>query len=135
MNDSHDFVLWVDVDIVDYPADLIEQLMEGDGIAAPLVLLEGTGQFYDIGSFIQNGYWAHAEYPYFDITKPVEGVGCVYIIPADIYRDGVRYAPTPGYTEHRPVMLAALQRKIPIQVRLDTVAWHAELKKYGMRYQ
>lgn len=130
---GQEYVFWVDVDIVDYPADIIERLMTG-GIAAPLVLLEDTQRFYDIGSFVQDGKWASMQWPYFDATKPLEGVGCVYIIPSEIYKH-VRYAPIEGFTEHRPVMLKAKELGYSIQCRLDTIAYHADLPRYGMRWQ
>ncbi|HEX3319413.1 MAG TPA: glycoside hydrolase family 99-like domain-containing protein, partial [Terriglobales bacterium] len=66
------WVFWVDADLVDYPAQLIDELIhraEG-GIAAPLVIMEGDtsspssregfgpGRFYDIAGFVEQGRWA-----------------------------------------------------------------------------
>lgn len=102
------WVFWVDADLVDYPANLLEELItraEG-GIAAPLVVLEGDlsepayqagfgpGRFYDIAGFIENGRWARFTQPYFDQIGPVyqlDSVGSCYLVNADLYRWGARH--------------------------------------------
>jgi GT2 family glycosyltransferase len=102
------WVFWVDADLVDYPANLVEELIsraEG-GIAAPLVLMEGEvsepaypagfgpGRFYDIAGFIENSRWARFTQPYFDQPGPVyrlDSVGCCYLVNADLYRWGAKH--------------------------------------------
>jgi GT2 family glycosyltransferase len=102
------WVFWVDADLVDYPANLVEELIsraEG-GIAAPLVLMEGDlsepaypagfgpGRFYDIAGFIEKGRWARFTQPYFDQPGPVyrlDSVGCCYLVNADLYRWGAKH--------------------------------------------
>ncbi|HWM24530.1 MAG TPA: glycoside hydrolase family 99-like domain-containing protein [Chthoniobacterales bacterium] len=102
------WVFWVDADLVDYPANLLEELIsraEG-GIAAPLVLMEGDlsepaypagfgpGRFYDIAGFIENDRWARFTQPYFDQPGPVyrlDSVGCCYLVNADLYRWGAKH--------------------------------------------
>ncbi len=102
------WVFWVDADLVDYSANLLEELIsraEG-GIAAPLVLMEGDlrepaypagfgpGRFYDIAGFIENGRWARFTQPYFDQPGPVyrlDSVGCCYLVNADLYRWGAKH--------------------------------------------
>jgi GT2 family glycosyltransferase len=102
------WVFWVDADLVEYPANLLEELIsraEG-GIAAPLVLMEGDvsepaypagfgpGRFYDIAGFIENGRWARFTQPYFDQPGPVyrlDSVGCCYLVNADLYRWGAKH--------------------------------------------
>ena len=71
---------------------------------------------------------------YFDFTKPIEGVGCIYLIPSKVYKHA-KYEPCEGYTEHRPIMLKAKELGISIQCRFDTIAYHADLGRYGMRWQ
>eukprot|EP00292_Cryptomonas_paramecium_P022244 CAMPEP_0113689344 /NCGR_PEP_ID=MMETSP0038_2-20120614/17103_1 /TAXON_ID=2898 /ORGANISM="Cryptomonas paramecium" /LENGTH=161 /DNA_ID=CAMNT_0000610387 /DNA_START=311 /DNA_END=792 /DNA_ORIENTATION=- /assembly_acc=CAM_ASM_000170 len=58
----HDYVLWLDSDLVEFPPDLPSQLVRAgcDGVIAPLVLIEGPGplgidQFYDTTAFIRKG--------------------------------------------------------------------------------
>ena len=102
------WVFWVDADLVEYPANLVEELIsraEG-GIAAPLVLMEGDvsepaypagfgpGRFYDIAGFIEHGRWARFTQPYFDQPGPVyrlDSVGCCYLVNADLYRWGATH--------------------------------------------
>jgi len=102
------WVFWVDADLVDYPANLLEELIsraEG-GIAAPLVLMEGSleepaypagfgpGRFYDIAGFVENGRWARFTQPYFNQLGPVyqlDSVGCCYLVNADLYRWGAKH--------------------------------------------
>ncbi len=55
---EHDYVLWIDADVVDYPPDLPSRLIERDplGISAPLVLAAGGGgRFYDTAGFVEEG--------------------------------------------------------------------------------
>ncbi|MDQ6738389.1 MAG: hypothetical protein M3Z30_11915, partial [Gemmatimonadota bacterium] len=108
------WVFWVDADIVEYPADLIDQLIaraEG-GIAAPLVLMEGKvsepisnpfgfgpGRFYDVAGFVENGRWARFVQPYFDQLGPVynlDSVGSCYLVNAELYRQGAKHVLDPA---------------------------------------
>jgi hypothetical protein len=102
------WIFWVDADIIDYSATLVEQLIsriEG-GIAAPMVIMEGSldepanpagfgpGRFYDVAGFVERGHWARFTPPYFDQIGPVyelESVGSCYLVNADIYRWGGRH--------------------------------------------
>jgi hypothetical protein len=103
------WIFWVDADIVEYPASLIDELIsrvEG-GIAAPLVLMEGDmseplsnkfgfgpGRFYDVAGFVENGRWARFTPPFFDQPGPVfqlDSVGSCYLVNADLYRQGARH--------------------------------------------
>lgn len=110
---DEEWVFWVDVDLVEYPANLLEELIsraEG-GIAAPLVLMEGDvsepaypagfgpGRFYDVAGFIEKGRWARFTQPYFDQIGPVyelDSVGSCYLVNADLYRGGAKHAVDPA---------------------------------------
>jgi len=102
------WIFWVDADIIDYPANLLEQLIAriDGGIAAPIVIMEGSldepanpagfgpGRFYDVAGFVERGRWARFTPPYFDQIGPVyelESVGSCYLVNADIYRWGGRH--------------------------------------------
>jgi Anp1 len=105
---NEQWVFWVDADIVDYPPNLLDELIaraEG-GIAAPLVIMEGDvsapafssgfgpGRFYDIGGFVEEGRWARFTEPYFNQPGPVyrlDSVGSCYLVNADLYRWGARH--------------------------------------------
>jgi hypothetical protein len=103
----------VDADIIDYPALLIERLIQRaeGGVAAPLVLMEGEitepvnkdgfgpGRFYDIAGFVENSRWARFTPPYFDQLGPVyhlDSVGSCYLINADLYRMGATHTIDPA---------------------------------------
>ena len=55
--DAFDFLLWIDADVIDYPADMPTRLLAGNpaGISAPLVLIEGTDRSYDWAAFVMAG--------------------------------------------------------------------------------
>jgi GT2 family glycosyltransferase len=107
------WIFWVDADIIDYPALLIERLIQRaeGGVAAPLVLMEGEitepvnkdgfgpGRFYDIAGFVENSRWARFTPPYFDQLGPVyhlDSVGSCYLINADLYRMGATHTIDPA---------------------------------------
>jgi hypothetical protein len=132
-----DLVLWADVDLIDYPADLVRRLLALDGIAAPAVVMRG--RFYDIGGFIQPGGapfrqdapWCAQPGPVVDL----ESVGCLYLAPAWIYRDPpeMRYRPDgPAYgVEHHSVCSAARALGVPVRADLSILAEHAWPPDYG----
>lgn len=158
---EHTQVLWIDSDLVEYPADLPSKLYHASlwwdcerrdwryyrddnhpiNITAPLPLLSPTSgwpnRFYDIGGFIEHGSRARMFPPWFDQQGDVielDSVGCCYLAPAALYRDGVRYRspPTDYYVEHWSVMQEAKRRGYRV-VALTTVhVLHAWLPDYGM---
>lgn len=147
LKEEHDAVLWVDSDLVDYPADLPTRLhivslaTEPSGIVAPLALLSPTsgwpGRFYDIGGFIEKGNRARMWPPYFEQQGDVvelDSVGCCYLAPASLYRAGVRYSPpvTDYYVEHFSVMQEARRRGYRVCCLTTAAATHAWLPDYGM---
>lgn len=138
--EHHTHVLWVDSDMVDYPADLPTRLNAANpgGIAAPLALLDKCGpRFYDIGGFIERGRRFPMAPPYSLQPGPVwelDSVGCLYLAPAWLYQAGVRYATPPSdyYVEHWSVMAEARARGVRIVALADVVARHAWLPEYGL---
>lgn len=140
LSDEHDAVLWVDSDLVDYPADLPTLLHAANpgGITAPMAVLDRQpDRFYDIGGFIERGRRARMTRPWFDQEGEVitlDSVGCCYLAPAALYRDGVRYAapPTDYYVEHWSVMRAAVRQGYQIRAITTACAVHAWLPDYGL---
>lgn len=130
-----DRVLWVDVDLVDYPAATLRRLLAvaPDGIAAPAIVYGDTGRFYDIGGFIERGRPFRARAPWCDQPGPIvelDSVGCLYLAPAWIYRApmSARYAPTgPVYgVEHWSVCHAAIRAGCVVRADLSLIATHAQ---------
>ena len=151
---KHEWVLWVDADLVDYPADLPAQLYAaspGD-IVAPLVLIEGTDRFYDTLGFIHGGQRTPARPPYWPGANgsslvELESVGCIYLMPAWVLRSGVAYASPPvdkdvdhpslwntGHTDHWPVMQQARALGVGVYCYTAAVAYHAILPNFGEAY-
>jgi len=149
----HTHVLWIDSDLIDYPADLATRLLSvnpsaaGAAIIAPLALLDASParlafdpnpeRFYDVGGFIEHGRRAAYHPPFFLQDGPLidlDSVGCCYLAPAALYRDGVRYKPpiTDYYVEHWSVMQQARKRGYRIVALRDARAIHAWLPDYGM---
>jgi hypothetical protein len=140
LSGRHTHVLWADSDLLDYPADLPTQLLmlNGEGISAPAVTLaapnERRPRFYDILGFIEDGHGAQMFPPWFQQPGPIvelESVGCCYLAPAGLYRDGARYADTPGKTEHWSVMQAARAAGLRICADTRLRAIHAWLPDFG----
>lgn len=142
LKEKHDYVLWIDSDLVDYPADIPTLLYEANpsGITAPLALLDKCGErFYDIGGFIENGRRFSMAKPYCSQDGPVwelDSVGCLYLAPASLYQSGIRYAPPSSdyYVEHWSVMQQAKKRGVRILALRDVVCKHAYMPDYGLGF-
>lgn len=150
--DAWDFLLWIDADVVHYPATLPTDLLAGtpNGISAPFVLIEDTPQFYDTCAFIEKGsshlqpekiaqmegrnlqakepYWSK---PPTSSLVPMDCVGTVTMVPASVYRAGARYEDHPSFTDHFPICSKALEMGLQVNVDRNLIALHADLPKYG----
>jgi hypothetical protein len=136
---AYDYLYWVDVDIICWPDGLLDWALKHnpDGVSAPAVTLHRyVDRFYDIWGFLEGGQPTRPYPPWFDGAGPIvelDSVGCCYVIPAQIYRDGARYRDTPGTaTEHLSVMQACREQGRRIIANLDLRAVHAYLPEYGM---
>lgn len=151
----YDYVLWIDADIVDFPPDLIENLIDANptGVSAPMVLTEDTNGFYDRSAFIIKGtsdicpqnrsfltgrnltfippYWLQE--PQDNIVE-MDCVGSVLLVNTDIYDAGARYTDHPAFTDHFAICSAARAMKRPVTVRRDMLTYHANLPKYGKKW-
>ena len=135
---DHDYILWVDADVVAYPPDLPTRLLavHPAAVVAPLVLIEGTQMFYDVFGFRALGgaqvmaMWAPG--PGNVSPAQLAEVGTCYLIPAEVYRRGAGYTPTPGHTEHASVMAAARAFQCPVLCDTTTTIYHADLGTLGL---
>lgn len=148
LREEHTHVLWVDSDLIDYPADLPSVLLAAPGeIVAPMAVLDPSParlrvfpeveRFYDIGGFIEQGKRCRLNPPWFDQDGAVvelDSVGCCYLAPAALYHAGVRYKPpaTDYYVEHWNVMREARKRGLRIIALRDVRCVHAWLPDYGL---
>jgi len=133
---EHSHVMWLDADVCVYPPDLPAMLTDVSpcDIVAPAVYMEGMqDRWYDIAGFVEDGQWANLYPPHFKQETPVvalDSVGAVYIVPADIYRDGAKHEFVEGYTDHYSVCEFARRtgRSVLCDMRIST--YHADLSKY-----
>lgn len=139
---EHRWVLWVDIDLIAYPATFAIEAMARNplGITGCIPLLDHLNRrLYDIGGFLDwDGSPGRPDHPWFDQPGPaydLQSVGCLYLIPAWLYRApvGLRYRPDgPVYgVEHPSVCQGALRHGVKIRAYDDLTAVHAWLPDYG----
>ncbi len=99
---DHDWVLWLDVDVIAYPPDIIEQLLRtGKNIVQPHCVLHYGGPTFD-----QNGWVDHGRYHLDDFRGrsplvPLDTVGgTMLLVRGDLHRDGLIFPPVPYRPGH-----------------------------------
>jgi Anp1 protein len=95
--DDEDWVLWLDVDLIDYPGDLIERLLAtGRDIVQPHCVLTPGGPTFD-----RNGWRDHGLLHLEDLRAEGDLVrldavgGTVLLVRADAHRDGLVFPAFP----------------------------------------
>jgi hypothetical protein len=95
--DDEDWVLWLDVDVVDYPPDIVERLIAtGKQIVQPHCVLDAGGPTFD-----QNGWRDHGRLHLDDLRGEGEIVrldavgGTMLLVRADLHRDGLVFPSFP----------------------------------------
>jgi GT2 family glycosyltransferase len=93
--DDQDWVLWLDVDVIQYPADLIQQMLEaGRDIVHPHCVREPGGRTFD-----RNAWKNHGAVLMEDLRGGADFVrldavgGTALFIRADVHRDGLIFPP------------------------------------------
>jgi glycosyltransferase involved in cell wall biosynthesis len=134
---DHEWVLWIDADVIDYPPDLIEQLMAGQRDIAAACCIKPDGSIFDHNTFIFHPNKAAAERDEFLVDGlfqpptatgrryldsapapwvPVDGVGgTALLIRGNLHRQGLNF-PTysyKGYIETEG--LAAMARDMGVE--------------------
>jgi hypothetical protein len=150
LQSHHRAVLWVDADVISYPVDLLARLdaLGPENVTAPAVTLDRwKDRFYDIGGFLERRggclAFTRMDLPWFDQPGPVvelESVGCVYRVPADVYREGATHhvveddaSPLGAWSDHYSVCRAALAMGRKVRADLSVRAVHAWLEDFGER--
>jgi hypothetical protein len=68
LNDSDDWALWIDVDVCDYPADIVHRLVECRAkIVTPNCMLDPGGRSFDLNNFLDVG--TRRDQIYYKYTK------------------------------------------------------------------
>jgi len=92
---DEDWVLWLDVDVIAYPRDLIQQLLAvGRSIVHPHCVLDHGGPTFD-----RNAWYGPAE-THMDLMRAAPGAvpldavgGTCLLVAADLHRDGLIFPP------------------------------------------
>lgn len=101
--DDQDWVLWLDVDVIEYPADIIETLLQtGKSIIQPNCVYEYGGPSFDLNAWRDHGQLhMHDLRGEGDVVALDSVGGTLLLIRADIHRDGLIFPPFP-YGLHNP---------------------------------
>jgi hypothetical protein len=101
--DDEDWVLWLDVDVIEYPTDIIERLLAtGRSILTPNCVTQYGGSSFDRNA------WRGPDDRHLsdlrhegDIVRLDSVGGTMLLIRADLHRDGLIFPPFP-YNRHHP---------------------------------
>ena len=91
--DDEDWVVWLDVDVVDYPSDILERLLSYDcDILHPHCVREPGGGTFDLNAWTSNGQ--HMDQLRAEQMVRLSAVGgTMLLIRADRHRDGLIFPP------------------------------------------
>jgi hypothetical protein len=89
--DDEDWVLWLDVDVVEYPPDVIERLLAvGKEIVQPNCVYEYGGQSFDLNAWRDHGRLHMHDLRAEGDLVPLDSVGgTMLLVRADVHRDGL----------------------------------------------
>jgi hypothetical protein len=93
--DDEDWVLWLDVDVVEYPGDILQRLFEtGREIVQPHCVKKFGGPSFDLNAWRDKGkYHLHDLRQEGDLVKLHAVGGTMLLVRADIHRDGLIFPP------------------------------------------
>jgi hypothetical protein len=144
---EHTHVFWIDTDVVEYPPNIIEKLLEIDSenCISPYVFIEDNDwwpfkRFYDISCFVtKDGKDFNWHPPYTDDDsiekKEVKSIGTCILLNADIYRNGCAYDPLDQRNEHIPFFEQAIKKGYKVFATPKLEIRHAFLPKYGINFR
>ncbi|HEY9776427.1 MAG TPA: hypothetical protein V6C81_21885 [Planktothrix sp.] len=93
--DDEDWVLWLDVDVIRYPRDLIERLLSfNKDILHPNCVKEPGGPSFDLNAWRDHGKLHQHDLRGGDELVPLDAVGgTVLFVRANCHRDGLIFPP------------------------------------------
>lgn len=94
--DDEEWVLWMDADLLEYPADIIERLLAaGKQILQPHCVLDYGGPTYDQNAWADHGR-LHMDAMRDRDLVPLDSLGgTMLLVRADLHRDGLIFPPFP----------------------------------------
>lgn len=95
--DDEDWVLWIDVDVVDYPPDIIERLLAtGKDIVQPHCVFDYGGPTFDLNGWREQGRLHLEDLRGGPDLVPLHAVGgTILLVRADIHREGLIFPAFP----------------------------------------
>jgi peptide chain release factor subunit 1 len=91
---DEDWVLWIDVDVVDYPPDIVRRLMAGGGdIVHPLCVTVPGGRAFDANAWTDDGARLLSDHRGAGRVRLQSVGGTMLLIRADVHRDGLVFPP------------------------------------------
>lgn len=132
-------VMWVDADVAYRPTVYRRLRRASSGVAAPLVLIEGTNANYDTAGFRETFEERSGTHPpYFHGKGPVvqlEAVGACVVFPADVHRN-FRFQAMPDSDKTWNTefwLICQHAKKMGYEVVCDTriKTYHANLPLHG----
>ena len=95
--DDEDWVLWIDVDVVDYPRDVIQRLLAaGKHIVTPHCVLDPGGPSFDLNAWRDRGRLHLHDLRREGALVRLDAVGgTMLLVRADLHRDGLIFPAFP----------------------------------------
>lgn len=118
--DDEDWVLWLDVDVIEYPPDIIERLLAtSKDIVQPNCVYDYGGRSFDLNAWRDQGRHHLHDLKDEGELVPLDSVGgTMLLVRADVHRDGLIFP-------HFPYGLANAK------IRTDNV-WLGEIETEGL---
>lgn len=94
---DEEWVLWLDVDVIDYPADIVERLLAyGKDIVHPNCVREYGGPSFDLNAWRKRGKLHLHDLRQEGELVPLDSVGgTMLLVRADVHRDGLIFPSFP----------------------------------------
>jgi peptide chain release factor subunit 1 len=91
---GEDWVLWIDVDVVDYPPDILPRLLgTGCDIVHPHCVERPGGRTFDLNAWADRGARTMADLRGAGIVRLDAVGGTMLLVRADLHRDGLIFPP------------------------------------------
>lgn len=99
-----DWVLWVDVDVVEYPPDILSRLLAtGFDIVTPNCVTVPGGKTFDLNNWAENGTITLSDRRGSGAMRLDSVGGTMLLVRADLHRDGLIFPPVPYGVESRHI--------------------------------
>jgi Anp1 len=106
---DEDWVLWLDVDVIDYPPDVIERLLvTGKEIVTPHCVMTPGGRTFDLNAWSDGGRLHLEDMRAGPDLVPLDSVGgAMLLVLADAHRDGLNFPAYP-FGRRNPLVRAGV---------------------------